>query len=105
MVRFNSQPGRSPFGTAFHLANTLLELGELSEALDIARQGVSAALERKRSKSLADYVRTYFSWSAVAKLLRDAYGPLVRSAEGSKGHAEKLDVEELGSKKSDAVGK
>ena len=38
------------------------------------RRGVLAALERKRSKSLADHVCTYFSWSAVARATREAYG-------------------------------
>ena len=30
------------------------------------RRGVQAALDRKRSKNLAEHVRTYFSWKAVA---------------------------------------
>ena len=38
------------------------------------RRGVLAALERKRSKSLAEHVCTYFSWSAVARTMRAAYG-------------------------------
>jgi len=37
------------------------------------RRGVQAALDRKRSKNLAEHVRTYFSWKAVARALRDAY--------------------------------
>ena len=37
------------------------------------RRGVLAALDRKRSKSLAEHVRTYFSWQAVARALRAAY--------------------------------
>ena len=38
------------------------------------RRGVQAALDRKRSKNLAEHVCTYFSWKAVARALRDAYG-------------------------------
>ncbi len=37
------------------------------------RRGVLAALERKRSKNLAEHVCTYFSWPAVARALRAAY--------------------------------
>jgi glycosyltransferase involved in cell wall biosynthesis len=37
------------------------------------RRGVEAALERKRSKKLAEHVTTYFSWKAVARALRDTY--------------------------------
>ncbi|MGA2258173.1 MAG: glycosyltransferase [Thermoguttaceae bacterium] len=45
------------------------------------RRGVQAALDRKRSKSLAEHVRTYFSWKAVARALRDAYGQVWRAPE------------------------
>lgn len=45
------------------------------------RRGVQAALDRKRSKNLADHVCTYFSWKAVARALRDAYGQAYRRAE------------------------
>jgi glycosyltransferase involved in cell wall biosynthesis len=38
------------------------------------RRGVLAALDRKRNKSLADHVCTYFSWPAVARAMRSAYG-------------------------------
>jgi glycosyltransferase involved in cell wall biosynthesis len=37
------------------------------------RRGVLAALDRKRNKSLADHVCTYFSWPAVARAMRSAY--------------------------------
>lgn len=37
------------------------------------RRGVLAALDRERSKSLAEHVRTYFSWQAVARALRAVY--------------------------------
>jgi glycosyltransferase involved in cell wall biosynthesis len=37
------------------------------------RRGVLAALDRKRSRSLAEHVRMYFSWQAVARTLRAAY--------------------------------
>jgi glycosyltransferase involved in cell wall biosynthesis len=43
------------------------------------RRGVLAALERQRSKHLAEHVCTYFSWSAVAKAMREAYGAARRS--------------------------
>lgn len=43
------------------------------------RRGVQAALARSRSKSLAKYVRTYFSWSASAKLMREAYAKALRA--------------------------
>jgi glycosyltransferase involved in cell wall biosynthesis len=42
--------------------------------VDDIRRGVLAAVERKRSKSLAEHVCTYFSWSAVARATRAAYG-------------------------------
>jgi len=45
------------------------------------RRGVQAALDRKRSKNLAEHVRTYFSWKAVARALRDAYGQVWHAAE------------------------
>jgi glycosyltransferase involved in cell wall biosynthesis len=45
------------------------------------RRGVQAALDRKRSKNLADHVCTYFSWKAIAKTLRDAYGQAGHTAE------------------------
>ena len=45
------------------------------------RRGVQAALDRKRSKNLAEHVCTYFSWKAVARALRDAYGQVWRAAE------------------------
>jgi glycosyltransferase involved in cell wall biosynthesis len=38
------------------------------------RRGVLAALDRKRNKSLAEHVCTYFSWPAVARAMRSAYG-------------------------------
>jgi glycosyltransferase involved in cell wall biosynthesis len=38
------------------------------------RRGVLAALDRKRNKCLADHVCTYFSWPAVARATRAAYG-------------------------------
>jgi glycosyltransferase involved in cell wall biosynthesis len=40
------------------------------------RRGVLAALDHKRNKSLADHVCTYFSWPAVARATRAAYGRL-----------------------------
>jgi glycosyltransferase involved in cell wall biosynthesis len=43
------------------------------------RRGVQAALDRKRSKSLAEHVSTYFSWRAVARTLRDTYSQLRRA--------------------------
>jgi glycosyltransferase involved in cell wall biosynthesis len=43
------------------------------------RRGVQAALDRKRSKNLAEHVRTYFSWKAVARTLREAYGQVWRA--------------------------
>jgi glycosyltransferase involved in cell wall biosynthesis len=42
------------------------------------RRGVLAALARKRSPSLAEHVRTYFSWNAVAQVTREAYGRVIR---------------------------
>jgi glycosyltransferase involved in cell wall biosynthesis len=45
------------------------------------RRGVQAALNRKRSKKLAEHVCTYFSWKAVVRALRDAYGQAGRTAE------------------------
>ncbi len=42
------------------------------------RRGVQAALDRKRSKNLAEHVCTYFSWKAAAKALRDVYGQVSR---------------------------
>jgi glycosyltransferase involved in cell wall biosynthesis len=45
------------------------------------RRGVQAALDRKRSKSLAEYVCTYFSWKAIARASRDAYGQVWRAPE------------------------
>ena len=47
------------------------------------RNGVRAALEQKRNKNLADHVRTYFSWSAVAGILRENYGRVWRPREMS----------------------
>ena len=44
------------------------------------RRGVQAALDRKRSKNLAEHVCTYFSWKAVARALRDAYGQAGRAS-------------------------
>ncbi|MGA2064945.1 MAG: glycosyltransferase [Thermoguttaceae bacterium] len=46
--------------------------------LRAVRNGVLAALARKRSASLAEHLRTYFSWSAVAKATREAYGKVLR---------------------------
>jgi glycosyltransferase involved in cell wall biosynthesis len=48
------------------------------------RRGVLAALDRKRNKSLADHVCTYFSWSAVARAMRSAYGWAGRSKPVAK---------------------
>ena len=45
------------------------------------RRGVQAALDRKRSKNLAEHVRTYFSWKAVARTLRDSYGQVWRAPQ------------------------
>jgi glycosyltransferase involved in cell wall biosynthesis len=45
------------------------------------RRGVQAALERKRSKNLAEHVRTYFSWKAVARGMRESYGQVWRAAD------------------------
>jgi glycosyltransferase involved in cell wall biosynthesis len=45
------------------------------------RRGVQAALDRKRSKNLAEHVCTYFSWKAVARALRDAYGQVRRTPQ------------------------
>ena len=42
------------------------------------RSGVQAALDRKRSKKLAEHVCTYFSWKAVARMLRNVYGQMGR---------------------------
>jgi glycosyltransferase involved in cell wall biosynthesis len=44
------------------------------------RRGVQAALDQKRSKNLAEHVRTYFSWKAVARALRDAYRQTYRES-------------------------
>ena len=44
------------------------------------RRGVQAALDRRRSKNLAEHVCTYFSWKAVARALRDAYGHAYRTS-------------------------
>ena len=44
------------------------------------RRGVQAALERHRSKNLAEHVCTYFSWRAVARTLRDVYAQAGRMA-------------------------
>jgi glycosyltransferase involved in cell wall biosynthesis len=41
------------------------------------RRGVLTALARKRSASLAEHVRTYFSWQAVAKVTREAYAKVL----------------------------
>jgi len=41
---------------------------------------VQAALDQKRSKNLAEHVRTYFSWKAVARALRDAYRQTYRDS-------------------------
>ena len=48
------------------------------------RRGVQAALDRKRSKNLAEHVCTYFSWKAVARALRDAYGQVVIGNPGRR---------------------
>lgn len=45
------------------------------------RCGVQAALDRNRSKDLAEHVCTYFSWNAVARALRAAYGQVWRTPE------------------------
>ena len=45
------------------------------------RRGVQAALDRGRSKNLAEHVRTYFSWKSAARALRDAYGQVWRAPE------------------------
>jgi glycosyltransferase involved in cell wall biosynthesis len=45
------------------------------------RRGVQAALDRERSKSLAEHVCTYFSWKAVARALRDAYRQVWRAPQ------------------------
>ncbi len=42
------------------------------------RRGVLAAIESDRSRSLAEHVRTYFSWDAIAKTLREVYGRTLR---------------------------
>ena len=44
------------------------------------RRGVQRALDRKRSKDPAEHVCTYFSWKAVARTLRDAYGQACRKS-------------------------
>ena len=44
------------------------------------RRGVQAALDRKRSKNLAEHVCTYFSWRAVARMLRDVYREVWQNA-------------------------
>jgi glycosyltransferase involved in cell wall biosynthesis len=46
------------------------------------RRGVQAALDRKRSKNLAEHVSTYFSWRAVARSLRDTYFQVWRTSSG-----------------------
>jgi glycosyltransferase involved in cell wall biosynthesis len=46
--------------------------------LRAVRRGVLAALGRKRSASLAEHIRTYFSWNAMAKITREAYGRVLR---------------------------
>jgi glycosyltransferase involved in cell wall biosynthesis len=48
------------------------------------RRGVLSALERKRNKSLADHVCTYFSWPAVARAMRSAYGWASRGKPAAK---------------------
>ena len=48
------------------------------------RRGVLAALDRKRNKSLADHVCTYFSWPAVARAMRSAYGWAGRGKPAAK---------------------
>ncbi len=48
------------------------------------RRGVLAALERKRNKCLADHVCTYFSWPAVARAMRSAYGWAGRGKPAAK---------------------
>ena len=45
------------------------------------RRGVQSALDRKRSKNLAEHVCTYFSWKAVARALRDAYRQVWRAPQ------------------------
>ena len=42
------------------------------------RRGVLTALARKRSASLAEHVRRYFSWTAAAKATREAYAQVLR---------------------------
>jgi glycosyltransferase involved in cell wall biosynthesis len=68
------------------------------------RRGVLAALERKRSKSLAEHVCTYFSWTAVARAMRAAYGraghpgyPVLRVA--GRGHADTPAIETVGKRR------
>jgi glycosyltransferase involved in cell wall biosynthesis len=48
------------------------------------RRGVLAAMERKRSKNLAEHVCTYFSWNAVARALRNAYSRVWRMKANSQ---------------------
>ena len=45
------------------------------------RRGVVTAVTRKRSESLAEHVRTYFSWNAAAKATREAYGKVLRERQ------------------------
>jgi glycosyltransferase involved in cell wall biosynthesis len=42
------------------------------------RRGVRTALERGRNQRLAEHVRTYFSWTAVARVMREAYAKILR---------------------------
>jgi len=49
-----------------------------AEDLRAVRYGVLAALAHTRSASLAEHVRTYFSWTAVAKATREAYVKVLR---------------------------
>ena len=42
------------------------------------RGGVLTALERGRNQRLADHVRTYFSWDAVARVMREVYAKILR---------------------------
>ena len=45
------------------------------------RRGVVTAIARKRSESLAEHVRTYFSWNAAAKATREAYAKVLRQRQ------------------------
>ena len=47
------------------------------------RGGVQAALDRKTSRNLAEHVCTYFSWKAVARTLRDAYGQVLHCSRAA----------------------